>query len=156
MLASDPQIFELSTEDDRWVDLGLPSGILWAKYNVGATSPEEYGGYYAWGETEEKSIYIWENYKYGVKIWSEAEDRWIWHVKGLPYDICKTQFDVAHLKWGEGARMPTVADIEELINNCKWEKQTYNNTQGYIITGPNNNLIFINILDLIILELVKQ
>ena len=129
--------------DDRWVDLGLPSGILWAKYNVGATSPEEYGGYYAWGETEEKSSYTWENYKYGVKIWSEAEDRWIWHVKGLPYDIRKTQFDVAHLKWGEGARMPTVADIEELINNCKWEKQTYNNTQGYIITGPNNNLIFI-------------
>ena len=51
--------------DDRWVDLGLPSGILWAKYNVGATSPEEYGGYYAWGETEEKSSYTWENYKYG-------------------------------------------------------------------------------------------
>ncbi len=126
-----------------WVDLGLPSGILWAKYNVGATSPEEYGGYYAWGETEEKDSYTWENYKYGEKIWSEAENDWVWHVTGLPYTICNTQFDVAHVKWGNGARMPSLEEANELVNNCTWNKHTYDNTQGYIIIGPNNNQIFL-------------
>ena len=52
-------------------------------------------------------VYSWENYKYGEIIWSEAENDWVWHVTGLPYTICNTQFDVAHVKWGDGARMPT-------------------------------------------------
>ena len=130
-------------EESIWVDLGLPSGILWAKYNVGANSPEEYGGYYAWGETEEKDSYTWENYKYGEKIWSEAENDWVWHVTGLPYTICNTQFDVAHVKWGNGARMPSLEEANELVNNCTWNKHTYDNTQGYIIIGPNNNQIFL-------------
>ena len=131
MLASDPQIFELSTEDDRWVDLGLPSGILWAKYNVGATSPEEYGGYYAWGETEEKDSYTLNNY-----LWQgiEFQDN---------YDISGTQYDVAHVKWGDGARMPTKDELAELEYNTTHKLDTYNGIKGCRIIGPNNNSIFL-------------
>ena len=122
-------------ETDRWVDLGLPSGILWAKYNVGATSPEEYGGYYAWGETEAKSSYTNENYKY----YNSATDSYT-HIGD---DISGTQYDVAHVKWGNGARMPRLAEIKELINNCSWYVSTYNGVKGMTVTGQNGNSIFL-------------
>lgn len=113
------------TADDRWVDMGLPSGILWAKYNVGASSPEEYGGYYAWGETEEKSSYTWENYK--------------WRSNIIGPNISGTEHDVASIKWGNGARLPSLNEVKELCNHCSWE---YNST-GALITGPNGNKILI-------------
>lgn len=121
--------------DDRWVDLGLPSGILWAKYNVGATSPEEYGGYYAWGETEEKSSYTYENYKY----YNSATDSYT-HIGD---DISGTQYDVAHVKWGNGARMPKKIEFVELLNNCSFTVVDYNNVEGNYVTGPNGNHIFL-------------
>ncbi len=123
------------TADDRWVDLGLPSGILWAKYNVGATSPEEYGGYYAWGETETKSIYTHENYKY----YNSATDTFI----NIGSDISGTQYDVAHVKWGNGARMPKKIEFLELLNNCSFTVIDYNNVEGNYVTGPNGNHIFL-------------
>lgn len=113
-------------EDDRWVDLGLPSGILWAKYNVGATSPEEYGGYYAWGETEEKKGYCSDNYL----------------LADIKECICGTCYDVATVKWGDGARMPTFEDIEELFDYSTLEIIKYNGKHGYNIKGPNGNSIF--------------
>ena len=127
--------------DDRWVDLGLPSGILWAKYNVGASSPEEYGGYYAWGETEEKSTYTWENYKYREKQY-EGGDSW-WTGAFIGSEISSTSYDVAHVQWGEGARMPTLAEIKELLNYCSFTVGTYNSVKGTIVTGPNGNSIFL-------------
>lgn len=133
---------EFEIEDDRWVDLGLPSGILWAKYNVGATSPEEYGGYYAWGETEEKSSYTWENYKYKTTQ-PGPEDNLIWIGTYIGDDISQTQYDVAHIKWGEGARMPRLEDIKELVDNCSWSANTYNGVKGMIVTGQNGNSIFL-------------
>ena len=132
MLASDPQIFELSTEDDRWVDLGLPSGILWAKYNVGATSPEEYGGYYAWGETEEKSSYTYETYHHK----SNGGYKLINNISG-------TQYDVASKEWGDGARIPTYSELAELQAKCTWKIDTYNNIKGVTGIGLNGNTIFI-------------
>lgn len=115
-------------EDDRWVDLDLPSGILWAKYNIGATSPEEYGGYYAWGETKEKSSYNMSNY----------------NLYNLNIDISGTSYDVATQKWGDGAKMPSLDDIMELLNNCTWQHgYFYNGVKGSIAVGPNGNEIFL-------------
>ena len=134
---------EFEIEDDRWVDLGLPSGILWARYNVGATSPEEYGGYYAWGETETKSSYSWENYKYGKIHHYTNEGNPVWVGIYLGDDISQTQYDVAHIIWGEGARMPNKADIQELLNHCAFTMETLSGILGAMITGPNSNYIFL-------------
>jgi hypothetical protein len=130
----DTQSFKL--EMDKWVDLGLPSGILWAAWNVGANSPEEYGGYYAWGETEEKSNYL-DYYEY------EFYDSWYGSFDYLGSVISGTKYDVAHVKWGDGARMPTYYDFDELIANCTKEVDTYNGVNGVYLTGPNGNSIFI-------------
>ena len=121
--------------EDRWVDLGLPSGILWAAYNVGATSPEEYGGYYAWGETEEKDSYTWENYKY----YNSSTDEYDFIGK----EISGTSYDVAHVKWGDGARMPKIEEAKELIQNCIIKIESINGIKGNRIIGPNNNSIFL-------------
>ena len=134
MLASDPQIFTL-TIDDRWIDLGLPSGILWAAYNVGATSPEEYGGYYAWGETEEKTEYTLHNYQY----YNRDTDMY----ENIGLDISNTIYDAATVNWGDGARMPQVNELKELLTTCKWEKGNMNGVNGYYCIGLNEKSIFI-------------
>lgn len=126
-----------------WVDLGLPSGILWAKYNVGATSPEEYGGYYAWGETEEKEIYTEDTYKYAHIEYCSEHDISYYEYTDIGSDISGTQYDIAHVKWGNGARMPKLEEIKELYNNCSCKAGTLNNIKGVNIIGPNGNRIFI-------------
>lgn len=91
------------------VDLGLPSGTRWANVNIGASSPEEYGDYYAWGETEEKSDYSKNTYLYWNEQYNTGDD--------IGEDISGTQYDVAHVKWGGIWKMPTLAQIKELIEN---------------------------------------
>ena len=125
--------FEL--EMDKWVDLGLPSGILWAAWNVGANSPEEYGGYYAWGETEEKSSYTYDNYKFENPSTGDHDF--------IGEEISGTSYDVAHVKWGGGARMPTIDEGDELGKHCTLKKSTYNGVKGVYLTGPNGNSIFL-------------
>lgn len=115
------------------IDLGLPSGIKWANFNVGATKPEEYGGYYAWGETEEKSSYHQSNYLY-YKNGSYI---------GIGYNISATQYDVAHIKLGGTWRMPTRNELSELLNECTWVWTTLNSVNGYLVTGSNGNSIFL-------------
>jgi len=132
LIASEPQVFELTIEDDRWVDLGL--SVLWAAYNVGATSPEEYGGYYAWGETETKSNYTFETYKYGYGDYEFTH---------IGDDISGTQYDVATVKWGADARMPRKDEIIDLVEKCTWASATYNGVRGVRVTGPNGNSIFL-------------
>lgn len=123
--------------DNRWVDLGLPSGTLWAKYNIGATSPEEYGGYYAWGEVTPKQKYTASNYLHYTKDNGEYSGSFIGN------DISGTEYDAAHVNWGNGARMPNKLEAEELIKYCNWQSYTYNSVSGCLITGPNNNSIFL-------------
>lgn len=126
--------------DDKWVDLGL--SVLWAKYNVGANSPEEYGGYYAWGETEEKESYTFENYMYAKDI-IQGENG-IYHIyQDIGEDISGTIYDVASIKWGDGARMPNYHNITELCNYCDYELGEVNGIAGYYIIGPNKNRIFL-------------
>lgn len=117
----------------EYVDLGLPSGLKWAAYNVGATKPEEYGGYYAWGETDEKERYYESDYLY-YKNGSYIN---------IGSDISGTQYDVAHVKWGGTWRMPTKSEQDELRNKCDWEWTIQNGVKGYRITGPNGNSIFL-------------
>lgn len=130
-----PELYENDFEEaetEQWVDLGL--SVLWAAWNVDATSPEEYGGYYAWGETNTKSRYWWDSYTFYIKETSSFEL--------IGNEISGTSYDVAHVKWGDGARMPTLAEGEELINNCSFTAGTYNGVKGNYLTGPNGNSIF--------------
>ena len=128
-----------------YVDLGLPSGIKWATCNVGATKPEDYGGYYAWGETEEKSNYSWSTYK-----WCDGSyDTQTKYCTDSDYgtvdnkSVLDPEDDVAHVKWGGSWRMPTKAEQDELRNECTWEWTTLNGVNGYRVTGSNGNSIFL-------------
>ena len=111
------------------IDLGLPSGTLWASCNVGATRPEGIGGRYAWGETEEKTKYGDDNYQH------DSQD--------FGSDISGTEYDVAHVKWGKEWRMPTRDQCRELIDNCTMEQTTINGIDGFRFTGPNGNSVFL-------------
>ena len=129
----------------RYVDLGLPSGLKWATCNVGASKPEDYGGYYAWGETEEKDNYDWSTYK-----WCKgSDDTMTKYCTSSSYGtvdnktVLDREDDVAHVKWGGTWRMPTLDEQEELLNNCTWTWTTQNGVTGYKVTGPNGNSIFL-------------
>lgn len=123
----------------EWVDLGLPSGTKWATYNVGAASPEGLGEYYAWGETEPKSEYIDINSLTHRKGMRWLMDNGILNREG---ELTK-EHDVATLLWGEPWRMPTDEEFGELIDLCKWEFTAYKDVNGYLVTGPNQQAIFI-------------
>ncbi len=111
------------------VDLGLPSGVKWGACNIGAGAPEECGDYFAWGEIDTKSNYTEFN--------SITRKKKIKQIAGDP------NFDVATAKRGESWQIPTKEDFEELITNCGWEWATVNGVDGYKVTGPNGNSIFL-------------
>ena len=120
------------------VDLGL--SVKWASCNVGASSPEEYGDYFAWGETTTKSSYTESNsvVTYGLSI-SELESRSIIDADGN----LTAAYDAATANWGDNWRMPTRDEMKELIDNCTWKWTTQNGVNGYKVTGPNGNSIFL-------------
>ena len=125
-------------EGHEWVDLGLHSGLKWATCNVGATKPEEYGNYYAWGETATKSEYTENNsLTSGLSI-SELQSQGI--IDGN--SNLMPQHDAARANWGGDWRMPTITEMQELIDNCEWEWTAQNGVNGYKVTGPNGNSIF--------------
>ena len=117
------------------IDLGLPSGTKWACCNVGAEKPEDYGGYYAWGETEEKDSYGWSSYIHCDGSQETCHD--------IGSYIFNTQYDVAHIKWGGSWVMPTGDQLNELKANCTYEWVTENGVNGYRFTGPNGAYMFI-------------
>lgn len=130
------------------IDLGL--SVKWACCNVGATRPEEYGGYYAWGETTEKSVYNQITYKYAHGIdtdgdnWYDWDDGNDWLYDNIGSDISGSQYDVAHVKWGGSWRMPTITEAGELINNCTSEWTNLNGIVGRKFTSKiNGNSIFL-------------
>ena len=117
------------------IDLGLPSGTKWACCNVGADKPEAYGGYYAWGETEEKNVYSWSTYLHCDGTKETCHD--------IGQNISGTQYDVAHVKWGGSWQMPTVDQIAELIDNSTHEWLTVGGVDGCKIYGTNGGSIFL-------------
>ena len=117
------------TESYNGVPVELGLSVKWASCNVGASSPEDYGDYYAWGETSEKTYYSEENYLY--------YDSYIGN------DISGTKYDVAHIKCGGDWRMPTKGELKELLEECDWTWTTLNGVNGCKVTGPNGNSIFL-------------
>ena len=133
----------------EWVDLGLPSGLLWANCNVGATKPEEYGGYFAWGETTPKNVYNWSTYRY-CTVDGEGVLTTLTKYNTLAYygtvdnlTTLEPSDDAATVNLGAGARTPTIEEWQELINNTISEWTTLNGVYGRMLTGPNGNSIFL-------------
>ena len=112
-------------EGHEWVDLGLPSGLKWATCNVGAANPGDYGDYYSWGMTTAK--------KEGVYGYSK-----------LKSDIGgNLSCDAAAASWGGNWRMPTNSELQELLDYCTWTWTTMDGNNGYMVTGPNGESIFL-------------
>ena len=125
--------------EGKIVDLGL--SVKWAGWNIGASSPEEFGDYYSWGEIETKSDYSLANYKY----FKDRPDRnYITESQftNIGYNISGTQYDVAHVKWGGKWRMPTIDELKELYY-CERKWIQYKGICGELIIGPNGNSIFL-------------
>lgn len=114
-----------SSSNHEYVDLGLPSGTLWATYNIGATKPEEYGDYFAWGETEPKEVYDWSTYKYAKASGAWDLDSLTKYNFGNYYDgvvdslsTLLPEDDAATVNWGSEWRMPTNEEQRELLDEC--------------------------------------
>ncbi|MBQ0156803.1 MAG: hypothetical protein KBT22_09560 [Bacteroidales bacterium] len=124
--------------DHDYVDLGL--SVKWAICNVGASSFTDYGDYFAWGETEPKEDYSWKTY-----MWCNGGSETINKYRiSLDYVfVLESLDDAATVNWGEKWRMPTIAELKELKNECEWEWNTINGVNGYKITAKNNNWIFL-------------
>lgn len=114
------------------VDLGL--SVKWASCNLGATKPEECGNYYAWGETAPKEKYTKDTYSY----YSKDSQTWI----NIGDDIAGTSYDAATVNLGGGWKMPTKAQMYELIKKCDWQWGELNGQKGYFVSG-NGNSIFL-------------
>ena len=131
----------------EFVDLGLPSGALWATMNIGATSPEKTGNKYAWGETTTKSTYNWKTYKfctfytnsslYYMNKYSRASGTGDWKT------ALELGDDAARINWGGQWKMPTSGNLKELCEKCTWTPTTLNGTNVYKVTGPNGHSIYL-------------
>lgn len=133
----------------QWVDLGLPSGLLWATCNLGANSPEEYGDYYAWGETKPKSTYDWSTYKYCNGSYGQIT-KYCTNQRsgnnGFTDNLTTLQAmdDISTQLLGTEARLPTKDEWEELIGGCTVEWITMNGVHGCRCTSnANGNSLFL-------------
>ena len=108
------------------IDLGL--SVKWASWNVGASSPEDYGGLYGWADPT------------GNNTSTNNTD---YPNNNPPSNICGTNYDIAHIKWGENWRLPTKNEVLELCEKCSWKWTSYKGSNGYMITGPSGNYIFL-------------
>jgi len=143
------------------IDLGLPSGLKWASFNLGASKPEEYGDYYAWGETEpyyssqdpliwkqgKEAGYNWASYKF--ELGTDVGGPFSKYVLDSSFGtvdnktVLDPEDDAAYVNWGKSWRMPTYEEWAELGENCTWTWTTQNNVKGRLVTGPNGNCIFL-------------
>lgn len=134
--------------DNDWVDLGLPSGLLWATRNVGASSPEDYGDYFAWGETQPKEVYSWSTYRYCYGDYNEFTkycDDALYGYNGFTDNLTMLQpsDDAATANWGGGARTPTKVEWDELIRHTTSQWTTRNGVNGMLLTSSNGNSLFL-------------
>ena len=131
----------------EWVDLGV--GVKWATCNVGASKPEDYGSYFAWGETTPKSEYSWENYKFrdtGDTYFNLIFSKYNTESNRGTTDNKKMldmSDDAARANWGGTWRMPTFAEMTKLRTECDWKWTSQGGKNGYKVTGKNGNSIFL-------------
>ena len=138
-----------STTSGQWVNLGLPSGLLWYSVNIGATSPGDYGDYYAWGETQTKSVYSWDTYTY-VDYDSENDTFTLYKYNtSSSYGTVdnkttlESSDDVATQVLGNGARIPSADEWLELLDNTTAEWTAVNGVYGCKFTAANGNSLFL-------------
>ena len=129
-----------------WVDLGLPSGLLWATRNVGASSPEDYGAYFAWGETRYKIYYNWSHYRYCngsyntlTKYCNDSD----YGYNGFTDNLTTLQPSDDAATANYGGRTPTYAEWQELLNNTTVQQATQNGVNGRLFTASNGNSLFL-------------
>lgn len=132
------EVAEGAADVHEAVDLGL--SVKWASCNIGAATPDQFGDYYAWGETKTKTSYSWANYfdcveGEGAPVFKKYKD-------GVLTTL-ESEDDVAVQLWGNGWRMPTADEMRELVEKCKWEETTMQASKGFMVTGPNGNTIFL-------------
>lgn len=131
--------------DHEWVDLGL--SVKWATCNVGASNPEDYGDYFAWGETTTKSTYNWSTYKWYNGDYDKPTKYCTSSYYNRRIDDNKTvldkEDDAAAVNWGGNWRMPTKEEQMELKEQCTWTWTSQNGVEGYHVKGPNGNSIFL-------------
>lgn len=131
-----------------WVDLGLPSGTLWATCNLGADRPEDFGDYFAWGETAPKDYYDWSTYKWCngsdyklTKYCTDSNNGYNGFTDGkIELD---PEDDAAYINWGPSWRMPTTEQQQELFDKCSLVWATQDGVNGLLVTGPNGNTMFL-------------
>lgn len=132
----------------QYVDLGLPSGTLWATCNIGANNPEDYGDYYAWGETVTKTTYDWNNYKYAngshaaLTKYCSKDDSDMYGDNGFADNLTTLQADddPAMVSWGSDWRIPSRAQWEELIQNTTCRNTTLNGVRGMLFTSSKGQI----------------
>ena len=129
-ITEDLTLYAIWRSKQGYVDLGLPSGLLWASCNIGAENPEEFGDYFAWGEVEPLD----ENYKWG------SDNKYGDRCSRVSFELVD---DAARQIWGGSWRVPLPEEIEELIAECEWTWTVLNNVNGYEVKGPNGNSIFL-------------
>lgn len=139
---SNPDDPQVPSDDDRMVDLGL--SVKWAAWNVGATKPSGYGNFYAYGEIEPKMEYTEDNYQWLNPEYEEGQFYEYWEqFYKLGESITGTNYDVAHVKWGDQWRMPTQAEWSELFNNTTKTWTAVDGVAGCLFTAKNGNSVFI-------------
>ena len=123
-----------NSSQTKAVDLGL--SVLWANENVGANCESDFGSYLAWGETREKDHYFYDNYQFTEPGGGQS-------TVDIGECISGTQYDMAAALWGNGWRLPTEAEMKELIEECVWEWETRSDVLGVKVTGPSGKSIFL-------------
>lgn len=136
MEAVDSVTFSAPAVTEKYVDLGL--SVLWATYNVGASTPEGSGDYFAWGETEPKDDYSWSTYKWGTSARSLTK-----YTNDDGLTVLESSDDAASVVMGDDWRMPTRDEFDELVENCTWTWTTRNDVAGYEVKGQNGKSIFL-------------
>lgn len=144
----DPNNGGTTYQGHEYVDLGLPSGNLWATCNLGAETPEDYGDFFAWGETQPKEAYHWTNYAYSNGDYDQLTkycDNPDYGYNGFTdsLNVLEAGDDAVVASWGADWRMPTETEWQELWDNTTSTWTTQNGVNGRIFTAQNGNSLFL-------------